>query len=63
MFYVLLTKDEKVKLLSEHGVGILAYQSLLNSVDKEGSGKKLSITLLSFTGLVLLLGSGESLKN
>ena len=42
---------------------ILVYQSLLISVYKEGSGKRLSITLVPFTGLVLLLGSGESLKN
>ena len=41
---------------------ILAYQSLLKSVNIEGSGKRLSITLVPNVGIVLLLGSRESLK-
>ena len=46
----------------KHVQTILAYQSLLHSVNKEGSGKKLSITLVPNVGIVLLLGSRESLK-
>ena len=42
---------------------ILAHQSLTNSVNKKGSGKMLSITLLPIAGLVLLLGSGKCLGN
>ena len=41
---------------------ILAHQSLLKSVNIEGSGKRLSITLVPNVGIVLLLGSRESLN-
>ena len=43
------------------GHAILAFQSLLKSVNIEGSGKRLSITLVPIVGLVLLLGSRETL--
>ena len=41
---------------------VLAHQSLKISVNKKGSGKILSITLVPNVGLVLLLGSCESLS-
>ena len=33
-----------------------------SNVNNKGSGKTLSITLVSFAGLVLILGSGETLN-
>ena len=59
--YHICKLNSSLEFVLQFGI-ILAYQSLLKSVNIEGSGKRLSITLVPNVGIVLLLGSRESLK-